>query len=97
RAAKLDQEAEVYHLPAFLRGALEIQDLASQAVALACDPDPGERWWDACAGPGGKAIHLAALMQGKGVVVATDPSEGRLREAARRARRSPYRNLTTKV
>jgi 16S rRNA (cytosine967-C5)-methyltransferase len=79
-----------------VRGELEIQDLASQAVALACDPDPGERWWDACAGAGGKALHLAALMGGKGVVVATDTHPGRLKEAVRRARRSPFRNLTTK-
>lgn len=96
RAARLDPESDVHHLPAFERGDLEIQDLASQAVSLACDPDPGERWWDACAGAGGKALHLAALMKGKGLVVATDVHEARLKEAARRARRSPFRNLTTK-
>jgi len=95
-AAKLPSDADVHHLAAFERGALEIQDLASQAVGLACDPDPGERWWDACAGAGGKALHLAALMGGKGVVVATDVNAAKLKEAARRARRSPFRNLTTK-
>jgi len=95
-AAKLPADSDIHHLPAFERGALEIQDLASQAVALACDPDPGERWWDACAGAGGKALHLAALMGGKGVVVATDVNAAKLKEAARRARRSPFRNLTTK-
>lgn len=97
RAAKLGPEADIYHLEAFKRGDLEIQDLASQAVAIACDPEPGERWWDVCAGAGGKAIHLSALMGGKGVVVASDIHEKRLSEAARRARKSPYRNLTTKV
>ena len=97
RAAKLGPEADVHHLEAFERGDIEIQDLASQAVALACDPDPGERWWDVCAGAGGKAIHLTALMGGKGVVVASDIHEGRLKETARRARRSPFRNLTTKL
>ncbi|MGE5755244.1 MAG: RsmB/NOP family class I SAM-dependent RNA methyltransferase [Planctomycetaceae bacterium] len=96
RAAKLPFEGDLYHLAPFLRGELEIQDLASQAVGLACDPDPGERWWDACAGAGGKALHLAALMGGKGVVVATDTHSGRLKETVRRARRSPFRNLTTK-
>jgi 16S rRNA (cytosine967-C5)-methyltransferase len=96
-AAKLPAEADVHHLAAFTRGDLEIQDLASQVVALVCDPEPGERWWDACAGAGGKALHLAALMTGKGVVVATDTSEARLKEAVRRARRSPFRNITTKV
>jgi 16S rRNA (cytosine967-C5)-methyltransferase len=96
RAARLEPDADVYHLPAFTRGELEIQDLASQAVGLVCDPDPGDRWWDACAGAGGKALHLAALMGGKGVVVATDNHPGRLKETVRRARRSPFRNVTTR-
>jgi 16S rRNA (cytosine967-C5)-methyltransferase len=96
-AAKLDPGADVYHLAPFTRGALEIQDVASQAVALVCDPDPGERWWDACAGAGGKALYLAALMAGKGVVVATDNHSARLKETVRRARRSPFRNITTKL
>jgi 16S rRNA (cytosine967-C5)-methyltransferase len=95
-AAKLDPDADVHHLPPFEQGELEIQDLASQAVGLVCDPDPGERWWDACAGAGGKALHLASLMGGKGVVVATDAHEARLKETVRRARRSPFRNVTTK-
>lgn len=97
RAAKLEPSVDVYHLPAFVRGELEIQDLASQAVGLACQPDPGERWWDVCAGAGGKSLHLSALMGGKGVVVATDTYEGKLKETVRRARRSPYRNVTTKA
>ncbi len=96
-AAKLGPEANVHHLDPFKHGRLEIQDLASQAVGLACDPDPGERWWDACAGAGGKALHLSALMQGKGLVVATDVNESKLKETVRRARRSPFRNVTTKV
>ena len=95
-AAKLNADANVYHLDPFKQGRLEIQDLGSQAVALACDPDPGERWWDACAGAGGKAIHLSGLMQGKGLVVATDVNESKLKETVRRARRSPFRNVTTK-
>ncbi|WP_159452328.1 hypothetical protein [Singulisphaera sp. GP187] len=96
-SAKLDADSDVHHLPAFTRGQLEIQDLASQAVGLVCDPDPGERWWDACAGAGGKSLHLASLMKGKGLVVATDVNAARLKEAIRRARRSPFRNLTTKA
>lgn len=96
-AAKLPPESDIHHLDIFTRGDVEIQDLASQAVGLVCDPEPGERWWDACTGAGGKALHLAALMGGKGVVVATDTSESRLKEAVRRARRSPFRNVTTKV
>ncbi len=97
RAARFEADVDVYHLPAFQRGALEIQDLASQAVALACDPDPGERWWDACAGAGGKALHLADLMLGKGLVVATDIHASKLKETVRRARRGPHSNITTRL
>lgn len=97
RAARLDPDVDVYHLKPFERGELEIQDLASQAVAMICDPEPGERWWDACAGAGGKALHLADLMRGKGVVVASDVHERRLKETVRRARKGPYSNITTRV
>jgi 16S rRNA (cytosine967-C5)-methyltransferase len=96
-AAKLDRDVDVYHLPALLRGALVVEDLAAQAVGLVCDPDPGERWWVTCAGGGGKALHLSALMRGKGVVVASERDERRLKEISRRARRGPHRNLTTKT
>lgn len=50
----------------------EVQDLASQAVGLVCAPTPGSRWWDACCGSGGKALHLADLMGTGGRVFATD-------------------------
>lgn len=96
-AARIETAEDVYQLPLFQRGDLEIQDLASQAVGHVCDPDPGERWWDVCAGAGGKALHLAGLMRGKGLVVATDIHAERLKEAVRRARRSPFRNITTKL
>ncbi len=97
QAARLDREADLYRIDAFKQGRLEIQDLASQAVGIVCDPDPGERWWDACAGAGGKALDLAGRMGGKGLVVASDNNERRLAEVVRRARRSPYRNITTKA
>lgn len=96
RAAKLDSSVDIHHFSSYERGMLEIQDLASQAVGHVCDPDPGERWWDVCAGAGGKALHLASLMRGRGVVIATDSHAGRLKEAARRARRSPLRNISVK-
>jgi 16S rRNA (cytosine967-C5)-methyltransferase len=95
-SARLGREVDVYHLPPFTRGSLEIQDLAAQAVGLMCRPDPGERWWDVCAGAGGKSLHLASLMNGRGTIIATDTHEPRLKEAVRRARRSPFRNIGVK-
>lgn len=66
----------------------EVQDIASQRVGLACDPKPGESWWDVCAGAGGKSLHLADLMQQRGRIVPTDIRAQALDELRDRARRS---------
>ncbi len=62
-----------------------VQDLASQVIGLLCAPQPGERWWDVCAGAGGKTLYLAALMQNRGALLATDVRAGALRELEKRA------------
>ncbi len=74
--------------PAFHAGEFEIQDLASQAVGLVCAPQPTETWWDACAGEGGKTLHLSALMQGKGMIWASDRAAWRLERLRRRTARA---------
>ncbi len=68
------------------RSGLEIQDLASQAVGRACEPAPGESWWDACAGSGGKTLHLADRLGPQGRILATDVRPAALEELRRRAR-----------
>ncbi|MFA6931471.1 MAG: RsmB/NOP family class I SAM-dependent RNA methyltransferase, partial [Lentisphaeria bacterium] len=80
----------------FRQGDFEIQDLASQTVAMVCDPKPGEQWWDACAGGGGKTLHLAWLMQGKGSVLASDIRTHKLEELKLRARRAQFPNIRCK-
>jgi 16S rRNA (cytosine967-C5)-methyltransferase len=77
----------------FHKGAFEIQDLASQWVGWVADPQPGQLWWDACAGEGGKTLHLADLMQNKGVVWASDRSERRLQVLQKRAKRASLFNV----
>ncbi len=98
-AAKLPPETDPSRIGSFGAGRLIVQDLASQAVGLVCDPDPGERWWDVRgeAEGGLHAFHLAALMGGKGSVVSTFDAERRRHEAARRLRRGAFHNITTKV
>jgi 16S rRNA (cytosine967-C5)-methyltransferase len=76
----------------FQRGEFEIQDLASQLVGHACAPAPGETWWDACAGEGGKTLHLADLMQNKGLVWASDRSVRRIDVLKKRAARAEVFN-----
>jgi len=88
RAFEVVTGGDVYKSKAFHDGRFEVQDLASQTVVAACGARPGERWWDACAGAGGKTLALADRMGGKGSILATDPHEGRLTELKRRARRA---------
>jgi 16S rRNA (cytosine967-C5)-methyltransferase len=72
----------------FHAGEFEVQDISSQAVSLICSPHPGETWWDACAGEGGKTLHLSDLMENQGLIWATDRSAWRLQHLKRRAARA---------
>jgi 16S rRNA (cytosine967-C5)-methyltransferase len=79
----------------FRDGRFEIQDLASQLVGHACAPKPGQTWWDACAGEGGKTMHLSDLMQNKGLLWASDRSVRRLEHLKKRAARAGVFNYRT--
>lgn len=81
-------EMDLFKTPEFHAGEFEIQDVASQMVGLLCDPQPGETWWDACAGEGGKTLHLSELMQNKGLIWASDRAEWRLKNLKRRTARA---------
>jgi 16S rRNA (cytosine967-C5)-methyltransferase len=89
--------ADLHRAPGFQSGTFEIQDLSSQLVGHACAPQPGETWWDACAGEGGKALHLSDLMRNKGLVLATDRSLRRLSVLRRRAARAGMFNYRATV
>ena len=49
-------------------------------------PHPGETWWDACAGEGGKTLHLSDLMQNKGLIWASDRAAWRLQKSQKAGR-----------
>jgi 16S rRNA (cytosine967-C5)-methyltransferase len=80
--------ADLFRSAEFHAGEFELQDISSQAVGILCNPQPGETWWDACAGEGGKTLHLCDLMQGKGLVWASDRAEWRLQKLKRRTARA---------
>lgn len=87
-ALVLRTRAEVTRTQAFRAGWFEVQDGASQQVAPFLGVEPGMTVVDACAGAGGKALHLAALMQNEGILLALDVDASRLEELRRRARRA---------
>jgi 16S rRNA (cytosine967-C5)-methyltransferase len=96
QALRYDGQEDLFRDELFQAGAFEIQDIASQAVGLICAPVPGETWWDACAGEGGKTLHLSDLMGGKGLVWSSDRAEWRLQRLKQRAARAGcfnYRNV----
>jgi 16S rRNA (cytosine967-C5)-methyltransferase len=85
-------EEDLFKTPEFHAGEFEIQDIASQLVGMLCAPQPGETWWDTCAGEGGKTLHLSDLMQNKGMLWASDRAEWRLTKLKRRAGRAKVFN-----
>ena len=95
-ALVLSSRQNVFQTRAFKNGLFEVQDFSSQLVAPFLSPEPGMRVVDACAGGGGKTLHLAALMQGRGQLVALDTLEWKLQELRQRARRAGASNIETR-
>ena len=78
---------------AYVHGWLHGQEEVSALPALALDPDPGDRVWDACAAPGSKTCHLADLMDDSGVLIGNDNNLGRLSALRHNAERLGVSNL----
>lgn len=95
-ALLLTRRQNVFHTQSFKNGLFEVQDYSSQQVALLLAPEPGMRVVDACAGGGGKTLHLAALMQNRGSLIALDTHAWKLDELRLRARRAGTTNIETR-
>ena len=95
-ALLLSQRANVFQTNAFKKGYFEVQDAASQSVAPLLQVEAKMRVIDACAGAGGKSLHLASLMQNKGVLIAMDIHEHKLQELRTRANRAGVSIIDTR-
>jgi 16S rRNA (cytosine967-C5)-methyltransferase len=73
----LEAPFDAYSSPQWKAGQIMPQSRASMAVARALAPRPGDRVLDLCAAPGAKTTHLAALMCGRGELVAVERHPGR--------------------
>ncbi len=96
-ALKLKERANVFVTDAFKNGLFEVQDASSQLVADFLDVKPGMKVVDTCAGAGGKTLHLSALMQNKGQVIAMDIYESKLKKLKIRAKRNGVHNFDMRV
>jgi 16S rRNA (cytosine967-C5)-methyltransferase len=83
--------------PAFLKGLVELQDEGSQLAALFSGAAPGEQVVDLCSGAGGKTLALAAMMQNKGQIFATDDDKRRLAPIHDRLKRAGARNVQVRT
>jgi len=96
-ALKLKERANVFMTEAYKDGWLEVQDASSQLVAPFLDVSSGIRVIDTCAGAGGKSLHMAALMENKGQIIAMDIYESKLKKLKIRARRNGVHNVETRT
>lgn len=92
----LEKRKNTFRLRSFQSGFFEVQDGGSQMIAPYLEVKPGMRVIDACSGAGGKALHLAALMENKGQIIAMDVEAWKLKELQKRARRNGVHNIETR-
>lgn len=83
----------IFRLQSFRDGLFEVQDEGSQLVGQLLDPKPTWKVMDACAGAGGKTLHLAAIMKNRGEIVAADVHDRRIGELRKRAARAGASNV----
>jgi 16S rRNA (cytosine967-C5)-methyltransferase len=87
-ALRLVQRGNVFKLQSFQDGLYEVQDASSQCIAPFLEVEPGMKVIDACAGAGGKTLHLAAMMRNKGRIIALDIHDWKLRQLRQRCARA---------
>jgi 16S rRNA (cytosine967-C5)-methyltransferase len=93
RALRLEGAFNPFTTRAFHEGAFELQDEGSQLVCELVAPPPRGLVVDACAGAGGKALAIAAALEGRGKLLALDVDDYKLGELRRRAKRAGAANV----
>jgi len=97
RLAAEAKSPAIHAEPPFLKGQIEIQDEGSQLAALLAAAKPGEQVVDLCAGAGGKTLALAAAMDNRGQIYATDLDKRRLAPIHTRLSRAGARNVQVRT
>jgi 16S rRNA (cytosine967-C5)-methyltransferase len=95
-ALRMKVRESIFATMAYKNGQVEMQDAGSQAIAPLLQVEPGHQVVDACAGSGGKSLHLAALMQNSGKILAMDIQNQKLSDLRERATRAGATILETK-
>lgn len=96
-ALQLRKRQNIFNTDLFKEGFFEVQDAGSQLIAPFLKAEAGQKVIDACAGGGGKALHLSALMQNKGKIIAMDVEEWKLENLRKRAKRAGANNIEARL
>ncbi len=96
-ALHLRERANVFQTQAFKNGFFEMQDEGSQMISPLLDIEPGMKVCDACAGAGAKTLHISALLENRGTLLALDVHEKKLEQLKLRARRAGASNVRLQV
>lgn len=96
-AIVLEKHFDIFNSEEFQSGMFEIQDAGSQKIAPLLDIKPGMRVIDACAGNGGKTLHIADLLKNKGKVIALDVAPHKLETLKKRMNRASAFNIETRL
>lgn len=91
----VEAKQPVPSLPGYAEGWFVVQDEGAQLISRCLDPGSGDRVLDACAAPGGKTTHLAALMDDRGEIAAVDRDPRRLAQVAESCRRLGLTSVRT--
>ena len=93
----INKRVNIFQNPMFKKGFIEVQDGSSQNVAPFLELEPGMRVIDACAGAGGKTLHIADLLANRGKIISMDIHQWKLDQLKLRARRNQFSNIEMKV
>lgn len=96
-ALQLRKRQNIFSSELFKEGLFEVQDAGSQLIAPFLSVESGQKIIDACAGGGGKTLHLSALMQNKGKIIALDVEEWKLENLRKRAKRAGATNIEAQL
>lgn len=91
------KRSKLNHLSSFKKGFYEVQDQGSQLIAPFLNPASASLVIDACAGAGGKSLHLASLMKNKGQIISMDIHSNKLKELNKRASRAGVKIIQTEI
>jgi len=92
---ELIKRQDVRNTSAYKNGWIEIQDAGSQSIGLFTEAEKHKKIIDACAGAGGKSLHLADLTKQNAQIVSMDIEVLKLKELTKRSERSGFTSIKT--